>query len=262
MPENTGQEKTEKATPKRKQEARKKGQVAQSKEISSVMILMVSTAYFYFAGSWMFWNLSEFISGVYLNIDTMRFNDVADASAFSVEVLYKLLSVLLPFLIPIAIAGFVSNVFQVGFQINTEAMVPKFSKLNPISGMKRFVSMKSLVELGKSIIKIIFIGSIVYLLVKNDMKAFPALIHQEVGQILVFMGRGIRKLLVRVLGHAGFGGPGFHLSALAVRGKDLKMTKQEVKDELTADRRRSQSQGRIRGVHDRQAPHDGIGSRS
>ncbi len=63
MPENAGQEKTEKATPKRKEEARKKGQVAQSKEISSVMILMASMAFFYFAGSWMFWNLSEFITG-------------------------------------------------------------------------------------------------------------------------------------------------------------------------------------------------------
>ena len=156
MPENTGQERTEQATPKRKQEARKKGQVAQSKEISSVIILMVSTGFFYFAGSWMFWNLSEFISGVYLNIDTLRFNDVADASAFSMEILYKLLTVLLPFLIPIAIAGFVSSIFQVGFQINAEAMIPKFSKLNPISGMKGFISIKSLLELSISIVIIIF----------------------------------------------------------------------------------------------------------
>ena len=50
MPENSGQEKTEQATPKRKAEARKKGQVAQSKEISSVMILMTATGFFYFAG--------------------------------------------------------------------------------------------------------------------------------------------------------------------------------------------------------------------
>ena len=98
MPENTGQERTEQATPKRKQEARKKGQVAQSKEISSVMILMVCMGYFYFAGSWMFWNLSEFITGIYQNIGILRFTDVTAASAFSVEILYKLLSVLLPFL--------------------------------------------------------------------------------------------------------------------------------------------------------------------
>jgi flagellar biosynthesis protein FlhB len=241
MPENTGQERTEQATPKRKQEARKKGQVAQSKEISSVMIVMVSTAFFYFAGSWMFWNLSEFISGVYLNIDTLRFNDVADASAFSVETLYKLLTVLLPFLIPIAIAGFVSNVFQVGFQINTEAMVPKFSKLNPISGMKRFLSIKSLVELGKSIIKIIFIGSIVYLLVKIGRTRqvhhknhiywkhclstckkrydgiscpYPSRGGTDTG---IYSPSITENLLFCLLGHVGFGRAGLHLSALAIR---------------------------------------------
>jgi flagellar biosynthetic protein FlhB len=248
MPENTGQERTEKATPKRKQEARKKGQVAQSKEISSVMILMVSTTFFYFAGSWMFWNLSEFITGVYQNIDTLRFTDVAEASAFSVEIIYKLLSVLLPFLLPIAIAGFVANIIQVGFQINSEAMAPKFSKLNPISGMRRFISLKSLVELSKSIIKILIIGSIAYVLVKNDMKAFPALIHQEVWQILIFIGRASLKICFFVC-----------LAMLVLAAldyiyqrwqheKDLKMTKQEIKDEQRQTYGDPKVKARIRGV--------------
>ncbi len=248
MPENTGQEKTEQATPKRKEEARKKGQVAQSKEISSVMILMTATAFFYFAGSWMFWNLSEFITGVYQNINILRFTDVDEASAFSVDVLYKLLSVLLPLLIPIAIAGFVANIFQVGFQINSEAIAPKLSKFNPISGMKRLISLKSLVELGKSIIKIFFIGSIVYILVKNDMKAFPALIHQEVGQILIFIARASLKICFFVC---------LAMLVLAVldfmyqrwqHEKDLKMTKQEVKDEQRQTYGDPKVKARIRGV--------------
>ena len=248
MPENSGQEKTEKATPKRKEEARKKGQVAQSKEISSVMILMTATAFFYFAGSWMFWNLSEFITGVYQNINILRFTDVAEASAFSVDVLYKLLSVLLPLLIPIAIAGLAANIFQVGFQINSEAIAPKLSKFNPISGMKRLISLKSLVELGKSIIKIFFIGSIVYILVKNDMKAFPALIHQEVGQILIFIARASLKICFFVC---------LAMLVLAVldfmyqrwqHEKDLKMTKQEVKDEQRQTYGDPKVKARIRGV--------------
>ena len=248
MPEHTGQERTEQATPKKKQEARKKGQVAQSKEISSVMILMVSSAFFYFAGSWMFWNLSELITGVYQNIDNLRFNDVAEASAFSVEILYKLLSVLLPFLLPIAIAGFVANILQVGFKISSEAVAPKLSRLNPISGMKRFISLKSLVELGKSILKIIFIGSIAYILVKSDMKAFPALIHQEVGQILVFISRISLKICFFVC---------LAMLVLAVldyiyqrwqHEKDLKMTKQEVKDEQRQTYGDPKIKARIRGV--------------
>ena len=68
MAENAGQEKTEKATGKKRSDARKKGQVAQSREVSSAMILLASMGFFYFAGSWMLWNLSDIITGVYQNI--------------------------------------------------------------------------------------------------------------------------------------------------------------------------------------------------
>jgi len=248
MAENTGQERTEKATGKKRETARKKGQVAQSKEISSAMILMTALGFFYFAGSWLFGSLSELISGVYQNIGNLRFTQVSDASAFSLEILYQFLAVLLPFLLPIAVVGFVSNVMQVGFMISTEAMELKFDRLNPVSGMKRFVSLKSLVELGKSIIKILFIGSIAYLLVKSDMQQFPILIHQEVGQILVFIARVALKVCFFVC---------LAMIVLAVldyayqhwqHEQDLKMTKQEVKDEMRQTYGDPKIKARIRGV--------------
>ena len=194
MPESAGQERTEKATGKKRADARKKGQVAQSREISSTMILMAALGVFYFGGSWMFWNLAALMTGVYQNIGTIRFTRVSDASAFSLEILYQFLTVLLPLLLPIAVVGLVANIMQVGFQFNTEAMGLKLAKLNPVSGMKRLVSLKSFVELGKSLIKILFIGSIAYLLVKSDLREFPTLIHQEVGQIIVFIARASLKV--------------------------------------------------------------------
>jgi flagellar biosynthetic protein FlhB len=248
MPENAGQEKTEKATGKKRSEARKKGQVAQSKEISSAMILMTSIGVFYFAGAWIFWSLSELITGVYQNIGTLRITAVSDASAFSLEILYQFLTVLLPFLIPIAVVGFIANVMQVGFQFNTEAIALKLSKLNPVSGLKRLVSLKALVELGKSIIKILFIGSIAYLLVKSDIKEFPILMHQEVGQILVFIARVSLKVCFFVC---------LAMIVLAVldfiyqrwqHAEDLKMTKQEVKDEQKQTYGDPKVKARIRSV--------------
>ncbi|MBT8370510.1 MAG: flagellar biosynthesis protein FlhB [Desulfobacterales bacterium] len=248
MPEASGQEKTEPATPKKRQDARKKGQVAQSREISSAMILIVSLGFFYFAGSWMFWNLSEIISGIYQNINSLRFANIGDASAFSLKVSYKLMSVLLPFLVPIVIAGCFANIFQVGFQITPEAMTPKLSKLNPISGMKRLVSLKALVELAKSIVKILIIGSVAYLLVKSDMQDFPALSHQEVGQILVFIARVSLKVCFFVC---------LAMVILAVldflyqrwqHDEDLKMTKQEVRDEQKQTFGDPQVKARIRSV--------------
>ncbi len=245
---NTGQEKTEKATGKKRQEARKNGQVALSREVSSVMVLGASLGFFYFAGSWVFANLSEFISGVYQNIDSLRIASVEDASAFSMEILSKLLLTLLPILLPIAIAGFIANVFQIGFQINSEALAPKLTKLNPISGIKRLASLRSLVELSKSIAKIIFIGSIAYVLVKGEMEQFPALIQQEVGQILVFIARVSLKICFFVC-----------LAMLALAAldylyqrwqfeEDLKMTKQEVKDELRQTQGDPKIKARIRGM--------------
>jgi flagellar biosynthetic protein FlhB len=231
MPETAGQERTEKATPKKKEEARKKGQVAISREVSSAMVLLASLGFFYFAGSWMFWHLSEVITRVFHNIGTLQFNTINDARVFSLELMSRLLVILTPFLLPLAVFGLAANILQVGFKMSTEAIAPKMNKLNPISGMKRFVSLKSLVELAKSIVKLLFIGTIAYLLVKSDIAAFPLLIHQEVGQILVFIARVSLKISFFVC---------LALVVLAVldflyqrwqHEKDLKMTKQEVKDE-------------------------------
>ena len=248
MPENAGQEKTEKATGKKRSEARRKGQVAQSREISSTMILMTVLGIFYFSGAWVLQKLSELITGVYQNVGTLRFTQISDASAFSLEILYQFLAVLLPFLLPIAIVGFVANVMQIGFQINSEAMALKFSKMNPISGMKRLVSLKSLVELGKAIIKILFIGCIAYLLVKSDIQQFPALIHQEVGQILVFIARVSLKvcffvcLAMIVLAALDF------IYQRWQHEQDLKMTKQEVQDEHKQTYGDPKVKARIRSV--------------
>ena len=89
MPERGGQERTEKATVKRRQEARRKGQVAQSREIPSVLILLTALAVFYFAGSWMCWNIADVIGGVFERLDTLRLEAVSDVSAFSAEIFKK-----------------------------------------------------------------------------------------------------------------------------------------------------------------------------
>ena len=248
MAETAGQEKTEKATSKKKEDARNKGQVAISREVSSAMVLLASLGFFYFGGSWMFWNLSEIITRVFQNLGTLQFNTINDASVFSLEVLSRLLAILIPLLLPLAILGLASNILQVGFKFSTEAISPKFNKLNPISGMKRLVSLKAFVELAKSILKLLFIGTIAYILVKSDMEAFPLLIHQEVGQILIFIARVSLKISFFVC---------LALVVLAVldflyqrwqHEKDLKMTKQEVKDEQKQTHGDPKVKGRIRSM--------------
>jgi flagellar biosynthetic protein FlhB len=133
--------------------------------------------------------------------------------------------------LPLAIVGLAANILQVGFKITTEAIAPELNRLNPIAGMKRFVSLKAMVELAKSIAKLVLIGAIAYVFVKSDMDAFPQLIHQEVGQILAYIARVALKisffvcLAMIILAALDF------LYQRWQFEKDLKMTKQEVKDE-------------------------------
>ena len=248
MPDNAGQEKTEKATSKKREEARKKGQVAISREVSSATVMLAALGFFYFAGSWMFWNLSEIITKVFQNIGTLRFNTVNDASIFSMEVLDRMLAILIPLLLPLAVLGLAANIVQVGFKFSTEAISPKFNKLSPISGIKRLVSLKALVELAKSILKLVFIGTIAYFLVKGELTSFPLLMHQEVGQILLFIARVALKISFFVC---------LALVILAVldyiyqrwqHEQDLKMTKQEVKDEQKQTYGDPKVKSRIRSV--------------
>jgi flagellar biosynthetic protein FlhB len=248
MPESGGQERTEKATPKRRQEARKKGQVAQSREIPSVMILMTAMAFFYFGGSWMIGNLSQVISGVYGQLDTLRLDAVSEVSAFSLAIFKKTLLILIPFFVPILIAGLGGNIGQIGFEMHGEPMRPKLTKLNPISGLKKLVSLRSLVELVKSVIKILFIGGIAFGIVKKETSTMPALMQQEVIDILLFIGRVAFKIIFFV---------SLALIILAFLDyayqrwqyeESLKMTKQEVKDERKQSEGDPKVKGRIRRV--------------
>ena len=248
MAEKSAQERTEKATQKRRQEARKKGQVVQSREIPSVMILMTALGIFYFAGSWIFGNISGIFTGIYQNLGTLAFNQVSDASALSWEVYGRVFGILIPIFLPLVIAGLAGNIGQVGFEIHSEALGFKFSKLNPISGMKKFVSLKSLVEVAKSILKLAFVGGIAYSVIAKDMKLFPSQIQKGVGEIFLFIAILALKIFLFVC---------LALIVLAVLDyiyqrwqyeQNMKMTKQEVKDERKQTEGDPKIKARIRSM--------------
>ena len=248
MAETNGSERTEKATDKRRRDARKKGQVATSRELPSVLILMTAMGFFYFGGSWMFWTLSGIFTDIYQNLNAIKLENITDISSFSVAVFKKIFLVLIPLFLPIVIAGIVGNVSQIGLEFHTESMKPKLSKLNPLSGLKKLVSLKALVELVKSILKILLVGTIAYMVVKGYIKEFPSLVHQGVGEILLFIGQVAFRICLYVC---------LALIVLAVidfvyqrwqHEENLKMTKQEVKDERKQAEGDPQVKSRIRGM--------------
>ncbi|MCP4370003.1 MAG: flagellar biosynthesis protein FlhB [Deltaproteobacteria bacterium] len=248
MAEESFQEKTEQPTPKKIADARKKGTVAKSREIPSAIIMLTSLGIFFFSGSWMFSSLSEFMASIFKNIGSFRVHDITTASTLSITILKNVLSIILPFMLAIVAAGIVANIMQIGFLFSPEAFSPKLSKFNPIKGIKKLFSLRSFIELVKSLIKITFVGGIAYLTIKAELKTIPTLMQMDVKDIISFIGITSFKIYLYV---------SMAMIILAVLDyvyqkyehiKNLKMTKQEVKDENKQTEGDPQVKARIRSI--------------
>ncbi len=246
MAEASGQEKTEQATGKRRLEARQRGQVALSREIPSTLILLTSLGVFYFAGSLVFERLFALLGATFRGLGVIRLTTVSQADAFAVELFQTLVTLLLPFFLPFFVVGFVGNVIQIGLQFHAKPMQPKLGQLNPLAGVKKLVSLRSLVELAKSILKIAIVGGIAAIVVAGHLEEFPSLIRLDLAAIWDFFCRLVKNLIFYV---------SLALVALAALDylyqkwqleKSLKMTKQEVKDERRQAEGDPQVKARIR----------------
>jgi flagellar biosynthetic protein FlhB len=228
--QDSDQEKTESATPKKRAEARKKGQLAHSREIPSVLVLLSSMGFFFFAGSWMFWNLVQVIRGFFQTTASIQWS-VENLHIFLWQVSEKLARILLPFAMLIMLAGIIGNICQVGFLLTSQPLSPKFSKLNPINGLKRLVSLRSLIEMVKAAVKLSIVGWVSYIMVKGEMEAIPALIRMDVLAILNFIGKVALRILFATSGVMVILAGLDYLFQRWQHEKDLKMTKQEIRDE-------------------------------
>jgi flagellar biosynthetic protein FlhB len=253
--ENTGQERTEKGTGKRRSEARNRGQVAKSPEIPATLILLAALGVFHFAGAQVFDQCAALVSGMFQNLHTTRIGTITAASALAADLLQTVILILLPFFVTFLVAGLVGNVAQIGFEIHGEAMGFKFSSMNPIAGMKRIFSLRGLVELAKSVLKILFIGGIAYSVVSGYLKEFPALVRWDLGALWSFTAEVTFKIIFYVF-----------LAMLVLSALDyiyqrwqheesLKMTKQEVKDEHKQSEGDPQIKSRIRSLQRQTAYH-------
>jgi flagellar biosynthesis protein FlhB len=245
MPQKGDQERTEKPTAKRLREAREKGQVAKSPEVASALILIGSLGILVIAGTWMFWTLVKFMHGVFGNLGTIPIHGES-ASAFLLEVFEQIFILLVPLMGTLLIVGIGANLMQVGFLFTTKPFVPKLSKFNPISGIKNLVSLKSLVELLKSLLKILLIGGIAYAVLRREMESLPSLMAMSVGQIVSFIGIASLKIIFYVaLGMLIMAILDFVYQKWQYT-KDLMMSKQEVKDEWKQTEGDPRIKGKIR----------------
>lgn len=224
-------EKTEKATPKKRQDARKKGQVIKSQDVTSaIVMLMVFIFLFFFAGS-LRDELLAFFRQTFIHnirIETLTIDSVMH---LFIETLIQMAFIIVPIMAIAVVGALAGNFLQFGFLFTLEPMKFDLKKMDPIKGLKRMFSVKAIVELLKSVLKIGFIGSVTTIIIWTNLPEVLALSFKSPWMTLITVGK-----LVGIMGIAA------SLVLLCVSildwmyqkfdyEKNLKMSKQDIKDE-------------------------------
>lgn len=241
------QEKTEPATDKKRQDAREKGQVAKTRELPSVMTLMAGLMLFYFLSYPLLQSLLQLMASGFKHSSEFVLNP-ENAYTLLLMILKGLASFMIPLFAVIFVSGLAGNVAQVGFLLTSQPLLPKFSKIDPLKGFSRLISKQTFAELFKSIMKIAIIAVIAYQTVSSEGEKFPGLINLEVSQIFTYTMQILFKLGFRValvlIGLALFD-YGFQRWSYE---KDLRMTKEEVKEEFKQREGDPMIKSRIRSI--------------
>ena len=227
-------EKTEKATPKKRSDARKKGQVRQSTEVNTTFCCLVM-----FGLLIIIWpSFTERLKmiyrehlGVHSIIQASGGLSVNELMGILSRVMIDMLTALLPILGTAMIAGVAINLIQVGFLFTTQSLGMKLNRISPISGFKRMFSPKTLIDLFKSFLKIAFIGYIAYSDYRKLLDEFPGYIGRDIyGSFLRIMNTAFIMALKMCLAMVFISLADF-LYQWWKYEKDLRMSKQEIKDE-------------------------------
>ncbi|AGB40645.1 flagellar biosynthetic protein FlhB [Halobacteroides halobius DSM 5150] len=224
------EEKTEDPTPKRRQEARKEGQVAQSKELNSALTLLFSFIIFYFTMSKMIKEIIEFLTKVYTQYFTMQLSAHNFHTLF-IEIMFFILKLVAPIMIGVAAIGVLAIYLQIGFLFTTKPLKPSFSKLNPIEGFKQLFSKRSVVELIKSLFKIGVIGYICYITIAGIVPELVLLTQGGVEIALNLLADTAYSLGMRVSAAFIILGIADLFYQKWEHTQQLKMSKKEVEDE-------------------------------
>ncbi len=248
MAENpSGQEKTEAPSARKRSEARKQGQVAKSTEVNTALVLLAGTAFFFFTGGDLLAKIMYFWREHLQQAILMQVNE-EDLFALITSLGFKTLYLLGPFLLLVSLIGLAANLAQVGFLWAPEALAPKFEKLNVIAGAKRLLSPRSAVELLKNLFKLTIIGLVIYVTLQSKVELFFQMTEQSIGYLLQFLAQTSGEVMFKValalliLAAADYGYQRWEFE------KNLRMTKEEAKEEQKMVEGNPQIKARIREV--------------
>ena len=241
------EEKTEQPTEKKIRDARKKGQVAQSKDVPQALALILvfltiqlTSGYFTNHMFELYAMISEWIPRA------SELYNAVNLTQMLAYVLLKIILIVAPILIAALITGVLGSYFQIGFLFSPEAIKPKLNKLSPISGFKRLFSLKSIVEMLKAVAKGTILMYIAYSYIDKEMMSIVKSIELSIPDFIVLMWSVIINITLRCAAFLLF------VSVLDLiykrweHNKSLKMSKKEIKDEYKQSEGDPMLKGKIR----------------
>lgn len=245
MPPNDLQDKTEKATPKKRADARKKGQVAKSMDVSSVAVLLAGLSTLCLFVPFMHSRIALLMQDSFSMIKTPVL-DMSNVLMMAETLVGRFIVIVIPVMLAVVVIALLANVMQVGVMVSVEKLRPELSKISPIKGFGRLFSKHSFMELFKSLAKLAIVSGVAYWTVEGEMGHLEAIGKMEVAGICGYILKVILKIFLRVC-----------VIMLVVAAIDyafqkwqfeeqLKMTRHEVKEEHKQSEGDPQVKSRIR----------------
>jgi flagellar biosynthetic protein FlhB len=250
--ESNAQEKTEQATPHRRREVRRRGQVAKSVEMNSV--LMLAAGLLLMAGFYPYLvdRGREFLV-LFFRLASEGGATESRFGAMFHEVVFRFFALVAPILIGTAVVALVSNLAQVGFHITPAAIAPRLEKLDPVNAFKRIFGKRALVELTKGILKIVIVALIAYLTYRSRLAEITDLMFYVPGQIFPEAFRIAASFLLRAI---------VALAALAALDygyqrwdfeRSIRMSRQDLKQEFKENEGDPVLKSRIKAIQQKMA---------
>ncbi len=243
--QDSSQEKSEQPTPKKLDKAREEGQTPRSKELTTTFLLLGGTI-----GLWVFGTM---MIGVLARIMTYSFTleretifDTKKMIIFLSNGLFDGVVSMLPLFAVLLVASIAGPIALGGWLISSKAMAPKFSRMNPLEGLKRMFSLKSLMELVKALAKVLVILTVAVLFLVNYQRDMLALAYQPLESALS------ESLVISILAAIIISAATIIISFVDIpfqiydHTKKLKMSKQDIKDEMKDSEGKPEVKSRIR----------------
>ncbi len=247
MAEDQFQERTEQATPRRREKAREEGSVARSADLNAAAVLVLGCLSLIFLGPYMAEKSADLLRMVMANAPSIALSDPTFQSVFKDNVV-KFFLIAGPFMGILLVVGVGANIAQVGFHVSTKALVPKFDKLDLSKGFKRLVSARSLVMLVRDTLKLIVVGFVAYKVIAAEVPQFFALSDMSAGQLAIALGKlslGIALKIgaaILVIAALDFAYQRFDFE------KSIRMSRQELKEEFKETEGSPQVKARVRQI--------------